>query len=133
MTSVTTERSFASYTDLPGEPNDAAAPTQLVLAVHYVCIIQRTPLIFRPWSRHLCHPIILGSFGTSELLCMQISLVPHKFSVLRLPQTPTAYSPFRKSLLCVVMPLHEWATGSLPPAGCPPTRQVGPSEVHVSV
>ena len=34
---------------------------------------------------------------------------------------------------CVVMPLHEWATGSLPPAGRPPTRQVGPSEVHVSV
>ena len=35
--------------------------------------------------------------------------------------------------VCVVMPLHEWATGSLPPAGSPPTRQVGPSEVHVSV
>ena len=35
--------------------------------------------------------------------------------------------------MCVVMPLHEWATGSLPPAGRPPTRQVGPSEVHVSV
>ena len=33
---------------------------------------------------------------------------------------------------CVMMPLHEWATGSLPPAGRPPTRQVGPSEVHVS-
>ena len=38
-----------------------------------------------------------------------------------------------KQIKCVVMPLHEWATGSLPPAGRPPTRQVGPSEVHVSV
>ena len=35
--------------------------------------------------------------------------------------------------MCVVAPLHEWATGSLPPSGHPPTRQVGPSEVHVSV
>ena len=39
----------------------------------------------------------------------------------------------KKYIMCVVMPLHEWATGSLPPAGRPPTRQVGPSEVHVSV
>ena len=39
----------------------------------------------------------------------------------------------RISAICVVMPLHEWATGSLPPAGRPTTRQVGPSEVHVSV
>ena len=30
-------------------------------------------------------------------------------------------------------PLHEWATGSLPPTGRPPTRQVGSSRVHVSV
>ena len=34
---------------------------------------------------------------------------------------------------CVLMPLHEWATGSLPPTGRLPTRQVRPSRVHVSV
>ena len=34
------------------------------------------------------------------------------------------------NILCVVAPLHEWATGSLPKAGRPPNRQEGPSEVH---
>ena len=36
-------------------------------------------------------------------------------------------------MLFTCVPLHEWATGSLPPTGRPPTRQVGPSRVHVSV
>ena len=36
-------------------------------------------------------------------------------------------------LLCVVTPFHEWAMGSLPPAGCPPTWQEGPGGVRVSV
>ena len=35
--------------------------------------------------------------------------------------------------VCVVMPFHEWAMGSLPPVGHPPTWQEGISGVHVSV
>ena len=35
--------------------------------------------------------------------------------------------------VCVVIPLHEWATGSLPPAGRLPTRQVGPCMENIYI
>ena len=58
------------------------------------------------------------------------------YHVVQYPRSCLLYSMdngYVLHILCVVMPLHEWATGSLPPAGRPPTRQVGPSQVHVSV
>ena len=58
-----------------------------------------------------------------DLPCSGDGGIPHHYDVIHL----------HKPIICVVMPLHEWATGSFPPAGRPPTRQVGPSRVHVSV
>ena len=37
------------------------------------------------------------------------------------------------AFICVVTPFHEWSIGYLSPAGGPPTKQEGPSRVHVSV
>ena len=60
-----------------------------------------------------------------DLPCSGDGRIPHHHHVVRL------HKPIR--LICVVAPLHEWATGPLPPAGRLPTLQEGPCEVHVSV
>ena len=80
-------------------------------------------LMYVPW--------ISAELITADLFCVMCVYVCMCVSTLPLEGTAPIWCA--RNIYCVVMPLHEWATGSLPPAGRPPTRQVGPSEVHVSV
>ena len=84
--------------------------------------------------------VTISGVNTLTVLDKKMKIKASVFTTLVMTKSECSarlYFPYMRAegnlLQCVVMPLHEWATGSLPPAGRPPTRQVGPSEVHVSV